>query len=113
MVRGRCPECRRKQDGESFYQSPEWKALVAKAKRLLRPLECWVCGSDWRLTLHHFTGRREGGADELNNTGWLCGTCHSRYEGDRRASRVTDLTRAVDALARHRFFSDEPSRNRA
>jgi len=113
VVRGRCPQCRRQQAAASFYQSPEWKALKAKARQLLRPLECTLCRSTWRLTLHHLKGRLDGGTDELANLCWLCGDCHSKYEGDKRAGRITDLTRAVDALAASRFFRGDASRNRA
>lgn len=99
MVRGRCPECRREQDRGSFYQSPEWDQLRKLALRLLKPRECTVCGSTWRLTLHHLVPREMDGADKLENLCWLCGNCHSGYEGDKRAGRTTDLTRVVDALA--------------
>lgn len=112
VVRGRCPSCRRGQDRQSFYQSPEWKRLRSLARRLLRPRQCAICGSTWRLTLHHKVPRAQGGADSLDNLCWLCGECHSQYEGDKRAGRSTGHTTAVDALAAApspRFFRGHPS----
>ena len=111
MVRGRCPRCRREQDKASFYQSPEWRQLVARAKRLLKPRACAICGSTWRLTLHHKVPRKQGGPDTLENLCWLCGECHSKYEGDKRTGRSSGLTVAVDALAdvpTPRFFLSGP-----
>src|SRR5215475_3220600 len=99
IVRGRCPACRRSQDQQSFYQSAEWRHLRREADLKLKPRCCAICESTWRLTLHHKVPREQGGADSLENLCWLCGNCHSAYEGDKRARRVTTLTRLVDALS--------------
>jgi 5-methylcytosine-specific restriction endonuclease McrA len=53
---------------------------------------CVVCGSTSRLTAHHLEPRREGGKVLIT----LCGLCHNRYHGDKRAGRDTELVRAVE-----------------
>jgi hypothetical protein len=98
LTRGRCNVCRRKQDRASYYQSPQWRTIRA----LLIHDACDLCGSTYRLTLHHTQGRRRGGSDRPENLRWtLCGTCHSRYEADVRTDRDTELRRRIEAVRAH------------
>lgn len=103
--KGRCPACRRRQNAQDFYQSPQWRRLARRAKRLHGA--CAICGSTSRLTAHHAHARRKGGPDTEENIVLLCGadavgmpwdSCHSQYEADKRTGKNTELRRLVDAL---------------
>src|SRR5436853_5612595 len=87
-----CRACKRR----DAYQQQAWRKLAGEVKR--RDGVCLVCGSTERLTAHHLEPRREGGADSARNCVSLCGWCHSRYEGDKRAGRDTAMVRTVERL---------------
>ena len=85
----RCPAC----TAASPYQQPTWRRFTKHAKADA----CAICNSNRYLTLHHQDGRQPASI----TTGrfiTLCGTCHSRYEGDLRAGRDTRLRRLVQNL---------------
>lgn len=75
---------------EQFYQSPEWRALVAQrrrdpdyaaAKARAKPGE--------RLVLDHVDERRDGGADlDPQNTQWLTFSEHQAKTAAVKAARA-------------------------
>lgn len=99
---GNCRRHRQIIDAErnarSFYTSKTWRRLRRACIR--RDGRCLVpgCNSRERLTAHHRVPREQGGPDSLENLRTLCASCHSRYEADVRAGRITRLRRAVEAL---------------
>lgn len=96
----RCPACARSRnqarDARSPYKTRRWRQTSAAIRRQAE--HCTVCGSTRRLTVHHLQGRDDAdigrGPFEV-----LCASCHSSYESDKRAGRITDLTRLIDHLA--------------
>ena len=79
-----CPSCR-------TYQRQSWRRTSRAVTAAART--CLVCGSTLRLTAHHLEPRRKGGKVLIT----LCGLCHNRYHGDKRAGRDTELVRAVES----------------
>lgn len=73
---------------ESFYLSPEWKALLARIKRQ-RGNWCERCGSNKRVIGDHIVERKDGGADlDESNVELLCAACHNRKTAQARARRA-------------------------
>lgn len=74
---------------EPFYQSREWKALVARlvAERGRR---CEACGATGqRLIGDHVVERKDGGAElDPANIRLLCLPCHNRKTAQARAERL-------------------------
>lgn len=93
-----CPRCRNRRNREkaqtssAYYHSPGWERLRQTAIR--RDGECVVCGSMYRLSVHHRKPRTRGGADSLDNLVTLCNPCHSSLEADVRGGRKS-LTRSI------------------
>ena len=88
--RTRCPQCERSR----YYQTPQWRRL----RKTIAGQPCAICNSTRRVAAHHARPRRDGGPDTPANLIPLCQTCHSQYEGDKRAQRTTQLTSTVEAL---------------
>lgn len=101
MPKSPCASCQRirdaKRNADSYYQSPEWRALKRKAERAWGR-QCFLCGSTNRITWHHLRPRAEGGPDIVDNLRPLCGRCHTTYEADAKAGRVSLTTQLVGAL---------------
>lgn len=77
---------------DSFYLSPEWRALVAKLKRE-RGAWCERCGSKHRLIGDHVRELRDGGAPlDPGNVELLCQPCHNRKTAEARARRARRAT---------------------
>ena len=73
---------------ELFYQSKEWRALVARLKRERGPW-CERCGSTHRVIGDHIIERKDGGAPlDPNNVELLCFTHHQRKTAKARAERA-------------------------
>ncbi|MGE0178973.1 MAG: HNH endonuclease signature motif containing protein [Sphingomonas sp.] len=74
-----------------FYQSPEWRGLVADLKRM-RGNWCERCGSRRRVAGDHIVELADGGAalDE-KNVELLCAACHNRKTAKARAERAAGL----------------------
>jgi hypothetical protein len=73
---------------ESFYQSREWRSLVAQIKRE-RGAFCQRCGSAIRLIADHIVERKDGGADlDPRNIELLCGKHHAAKTAQARARRA-------------------------
>lgn len=73
---------------EQFYQSREWRSLVARIKRV-RGAWCVQCGSNHRLIGDHIVERKDGGADlDDGNVELLCAACHNRKTAAARAKRA-------------------------
>jgi len=74
---------------ESFYQSREWRALVARVK-LERGAFCQRCGSGGRLIADHVVERKDGGAElDPGNIELLCAAkCHPAKTARARAERA-------------------------
>jgi 5-methylcytosine-specific restriction protein A len=73
---------------ESFYQSPEWRKLVAAIKRE-RGNWCERCGSNNRVIADHIKERRDGGADlDPSNIELLCQAHHAAKTAAARARRA-------------------------
>lgn len=75
---------------DRFYQSPEWRALVA-ARRKDR--DYWAAKAraapGERLILDHVVERRDGGADlDAANTQWLTFSEHQAKTAAARATRA-------------------------
>ena len=63
---------------DPFYQSAEWRALVARVKRE-RGSWCQRCGSKQRVIADHIVERRDGGADlDASNIEILCFKHHQQ-----------------------------------
>lgn len=73
---------------ESFYQSTEWRALVASIKRE-RGNFCQRCGSSERVIADHIVERKDGGADlDRSNIELLCAKHHAIKTAQARARRA-------------------------
>jgi 5-methylcytosine-specific restriction protein A len=73
---------------ESFYQSPEWRRLVASIKRQ-RGNWCERCGSTNRVIADHIHERKDGGADlDSSNIELLCAKHHAAKTAAARATRA-------------------------
>ncbi len=72
-----------------FYQSPEWRALVATVVRL-RGRRCEDCGaSGGKVYGDHVVELRDGGkALDQANVRLRCGRCHGRKTAQRRRERA-------------------------
>lgn len=73
---------------DSFYTSPEWRALMASLKRK-RPDCCERCGrTGTRLFGDHIHELKDGGAPlDESNVQLLCGSCHTTKTAQARAKR--------------------------
>ncbi|CAN5336587.1 hypothetical protein BH10PSE12_BH10PSE12_02840 [soil metagenome] len=72
---------------ESFYSSPEWRALKAAMRR--QAYWCARCGSKDRLILDHIVERKDGGADlDPGNVEWLCFGHHQAKTAEARKRRA-------------------------
>lgn len=77
---------------ESFYQSKEWRSLVADVKRE-RGSYCERCGSSERVTADHIVERKDGGADlDKSNIELLCHRHHAAKTAEARRKRAAGLT---------------------
>jgi len=77
---------------ESFYNSKEWRQLVASIKRR-RGNWCHRCGSTHRVIGDHIIERRDGGAElDESNVELLCQRCHQRKTADARRKRARGQT---------------------
>lgn len=73
---------------ELFYQSREWRALVARVKRA-RGAWCERCGSSDRVIADHIVERKDGGADlDETNIELLCAAHHNAKTAEARARRA-------------------------
>ncbi|PJN94455.1 HNH endonuclease [Amaricoccus sp. HAR-UPW-R2A-40] len=73
---------------EDFYQSKEWRRLVARLKRE-RGAWCQRCGSTHRVTGDHIQELKDGGAPlDPANVELLCQACHNTKTAKARARRV-------------------------
>lgn len=72
-----------------FYQSPEWKALVARVIKL-RGRACQDCGSkSGRIYADHVVELKDGGQPlEALNIRLRCATCHGAKTELRRRERA-------------------------
>lgn len=76
---------------EGFYQTPEWRGLVAQLKRE-RGNYCERCGSSYRVIADHIIERKDGGAPlDKANIELLCQACHNTKTAASRAKRATGL----------------------
>ena len=76
---------------DGFYQSPEWRSLLAdiKAKRGNWCEDCGADGSKVRLFGDHVIEIRDGGAPlDESNVRLRCGKCHARKTAAVRAERA-------------------------
>ena len=77
---------------EGFYQSSEWRKLVARIKRQ-RGAWCQRCGSTDRLIADHIVERKDGGAElDENNIELLCAAHHNAKTAGARAKRARGQT---------------------
>lgn len=53
---------------------------------------CVVCGSNWRLELHHVVYRSQGGGHDDANLATLCQRCHQRIHAGRLSIRFLEAT---------------------
>lgn len=73
---------------EGFYNSVEWRRLVAQIKRE-RGNHCARCGSDVRVIADHIIERKDGGADlDPANIELLCHKHHQAKTAKARAIRA-------------------------
>jgi 5-methylcytosine-specific restriction protein A len=73
---------------EGFYQSREWRQLVARIKRE-RGNWCERCGSTNRVIGDHIVERKDGGADlDQSNVELLCAKHHAAKTAAARARRA-------------------------
>ena len=73
---------------DSFYLSPEWRALVAEVKRE-RGAWCQRCGSTHRVIGDHIRELKDGGARlDKRNVELLCQSCHNKKTAMARQARV-------------------------
>ena len=76
---------------EGFYQSVEWRRLVAAIKRE-RGAWCERCGSKHRVIADHIVERKDGGADlDPSNIELLCFAHHQAKTAAARAARARGL----------------------
>lgn len=74
---------------EGFYQSAEWRSLVADLKVIRGPW-CEKCGAGGRIIGDHKVERKDGGADlDPDNVELLCMRCHNRKTAAARAKRAS------------------------
>ncbi|MEM7301906.1 MAG: HNH endonuclease signature motif containing protein [Pseudomonadota bacterium] len=76
---------------ERFYQSKEWRALVARVNRE-RGSRCQVpgCGSTKRVIADHIIERKDGGAElDPANIQLLCQSCHNAKTAKAKRARVS------------------------
>lgn len=72
---------------ESFYNSPEWRALKARKRR--EGYWCVQCGGTDRLILDHIIERKDGGDDlDPGNVEWLCQAHHNAKTARAKARRA-------------------------
>jgi 5-methylcytosine-specific restriction endonuclease McrA len=77
---------------DSFYLSPEWRALVVQVKRE-RGAWCQRCGSKHRVAGDHKRELKDGGAAlDPANVELLCSRCHNRKTAAVRARRSVSPT---------------------
>lgn len=73
---------------DSFYQSPEWRALVRSIKAE-RGRWCERCGSGHRVAGDHIVEIKDGGAAlDAANVELLCQPCHNGKTAAARARRA-------------------------
>lgn len=73
---------------DSFYLTPEWRALVASIKRE-RGSFCQKCGSTRRIIGDHIKERSDGGAElDRFNVMLLCFECHQVKTASARKARA-------------------------
>jgi len=73
---------------EPFYQSPEWRGLVARLKSE-RGNWCNRCGARGRIIGDHIVERKDGGAElDETNVELLCQRCHNRKTAAARGARA-------------------------
>jgi 5-methylcytosine-specific restriction endonuclease McrA len=53
--------------------------------------KCELCGTEFRLGVHHIIARAAGGLDHEDNLALLCRTCHNAVENDGYTSRASLL----------------------
>ncbi|NSY10822.1 HNH endonuclease [Agrobacterium vitis] len=76
---------------EGFYQSKEWRSLVAQIKRE-RGSFCERCGSGDRVIADHIVERKDGGADlDKSNIELLCQKHHNAKTAEARARRAKGI----------------------
>lgn len=76
---------------EGFYQSREWRQMVAGIKRD-RGAWCERCGSTERVIADHIVERKDGGADlDPSNIELLCAKHHAAKTAQSRARRAQGL----------------------
>ncbi len=75
---------------------------------------CVVCGSIYRLSVHHVVPAVEGGKDVLDNLVTLCPTHHSRADAARRRLRPGsgEMPPHVHDAATDPRYQDDPERGR-
>ena len=72
----------------AFYQSKEWRALVARIKRE-RGCYCQRCGSTHRVIGDHIVELRDGGAPlDPSNIELLCQEHHNGKTAEARSRRA-------------------------
>lgn len=77
---------------DSFYLSPEWRALVVEIKRE-RGAYCERCGSSRGLIADHIVEIRDGGAKlDRTNIELLCGRHHAAKTAAKRRDRALGRT---------------------
>ena len=52
-----------------------WKGKIRKAYGN----SCWICGSPYRLTIHHMRAKCHGGTNSKDNCVCWCEDCHAAY----------------------------------
>lgn len=74
---------------ENFYQSKEWKAAAAKAKkRAGYKCQSPGCSSSYRIIADHIVERKDGGADfDQANLQVLCMPCHNTKTAKAKTAR--------------------------
>lgn len=73
---------------ERFYQSTDWRRLVARLKRE-RGNWCERCGAKGRIIGDHEVERKDGGAElDPRNVTLLCMGCHARKTAAAKAARA-------------------------
>lgn len=89
------------QQRSGFYASKFWRRLARACIR--RDGRCCICAGTNRLTAAHIRARPKGQGepcelDRIDNLMTLCGPCHSRYEADVKARKVTPHRQLVDSI---------------
>ena len=75
-----------------FYQSPEWRKLIASIKRE-RGAFCCMCGSSHRVIGDHIVELKDGGeALDASNIQLLCHAHHQAKTAQTRARRARGQT---------------------